>query len=170
MAVCCRTSKCFAMAKRLVQTALSRALGQGSAAQSRPGSASHMDYKSARRMSQRFECKANSSAGFVELAPEFPWTAEDLYEELERVPGVRKVSWQTTKTSQGNVGDHRSERNILVYSSLARLCQPLEFEVTRNNQKKDRHAPFTVTVCFKEPPRDWVAKAWRILSHVCAGK
>ena len=121
-------------------------------------------------MSQRFEYSANSKAGFVELGPQFPWTAEDLYEELERVPGVLKVSWQTTKTSQGNVGDHRSERNILVYSSLARLCQPLEFEVTRNNHMKDRCAPFMVTVCFKAPPRDYVPEAWRILSHVCSGK
>ena len=121
-------------------------------------------------MSQRFEYKANSSAGFVELAPEFPGTAEDLYEELERVPGSLKVSWQTTKTSQGNVGYHYGERNILMYSSLARLCQPLAFEVTRNNHKKNRHAPFTVTVCFKEPPPGYVPEAWRILSHVCAGK
>ena len=129
-----------------------------------------MDYRGSRRLSQRFDYKANSSAGFVDLAPEFSWTAEDLYEELERVPGVLKVSWQTTKTSQGNVGVHRSERNTLVYSSLARLCQPLEFEVTQNNHKKDRHALFTVTVCFKEPPPGCVPEAWRILSHVCAGK
>ena len=86
------------------------------------------------------------------------------------MPGVYKVDWHTTKTEQGNLGDRYSERNMLVYSSLARRCQPLEFEVTRWNHKKDRHAPFTVTVCFKEPPRDCVAEAWRILSHVCAGK
>ena len=124
-------------------------------------------------MNQRFEYNANSLACLVELGPRFPWTAEDLYKELERVPGVAKVSWQTTKTSQSNVGDHASERNILVYSSLSGprpVSRPLEFEVTRNNHMKDPRVPYTVTVCFKTPPTDLIPEAWRILSEVCAGR
>ena len=65
------------------------------------------------------------------------------------------------------------EQNILVYSSR---CGPdasrlsMEFELTRHNHMKDENVPFTVTACFKTPPAELRAEAWRILLHVTAGK
>ena len=99
-------------------------------------------------------------AGFVELAPQFPWTAHDLYAELERVPGVLKVSWFYSL-----VGDHKRAHNILVWSEAA--SKPLEFEVKLWQQSP---SSFAVSVCFKEPPMGLIPEAWRILRTVSAGK
>ena len=35
---------------------------------------------------------------------------------------------------------------------------------------KDANVPYTVSVCFKTPPRDLISEAWRILRAVTAGK
>lgn len=114
-------------------------------------------------------------AGFVELSPKYKWRENDLWSALSTVVGVTDLKWQSTKTSQGNEGNHWAERNILVWSGTgepgsASSKKPLEFEVTRHGHMADRNAPFTVTVCFKTPPPDSVAEAWRILMAVTAGK
>ena len=99
-------------------------------------------------------------AGFVELAPQFQWTAQDLYAELQRVPGVLKVSWDTP-----------CEANILVWSSLAgpeAANKPLEFLVKQ--YMSPGGAASAITVCFKEPPTGLFREARRGLSTVCAGK
>ena len=57
-----------------------------------------------------------SRSGFVELAPTCVATAGQLYEWLEDCHGlVERVEWQSSKASQGNAGDHASQRNIKVF-------------------------------------------------------
>ena len=83
------------------------------------------------------------------------------------------MEWHSWKTSQGNIGDHYMDRNILVYSNR---CGPgsassrIEFELTRHNHMKSTNMPFTVSACFKTPPPELRAEAWRILLRVTAGK
>ena len=86
---------------------------------------------------------------------------------------VERVEWQTTKTEQGNIGKHESERNIKVFpfqpGALAGKKRFLEFEVTRNDHMSE-NAPCrkTVTVMFKDPPGDLVPVAWNSLrSRLC---
>ena len=152
---------------------------QGSA---RPGSASraepkrlwgHVSYGGSRRKNQRFEYAPNSTAGFAELHPIYVPRPEEFFQMLQRVPGVREVKWQTSKTSQNNKGDHYMESNVLVYSDLggpASQNASFEFELTRNNHMNNKEVPFTVTACFKNPPRDLIPEAWRILRKVTEGK
>merc|ERR1712051_610629 len=40
----------------------------------------------------------------------------------------------------------------------------------RHNHMQNKSVPFTVTTCFKGPPRELIAKAWRILRAVTDGK
>ena len=54
----------------------------------------------------------------MELAPKYVPKPEDLFESLQKVPGVAEVKWQTSKKSQGNVGNHCCEQSILVYSAI----------------------------------------------------
>ena len=108
---------------RLFEAAL-QDVEQGSA---RPGSASHVgpvplwdhvSYGGSRRKNQRFQYGSSSTAGFAELHPRYVPTAEEFFQSLQRVPGVREVKWQTSKTSQNNKGGHYMENNVLVYSNL----------------------------------------------------
>ena len=68
-------------------------------------------------MSTRFRYKnSETKSAFVELAATSPAaTPEQLYEWLIRCDLVERVEWQTSKTSQGNIGDQKSERNIKVF-------------------------------------------------------
>ena len=61
-----------------------------------------------RRKRLRFEYSSNSKSAFVELHPAFKPTPAEFKVLLEAVPGVTEVEWQTTKTSQDNVGNHYS--------------------------------------------------------------
>ena len=73
----------------------------------RPASGSqgdHVLYGGGRRLKHRFEYSLQSKAAFVELHPTYMPTAQEFKALLEEVPGVRSVDWQTSKTSQGNVG------------------------------------------------------------------
>ena len=84
------------------------------------------------------------------------------------------MEWQTIKTSQGNVGRHWSEKNVLVHTSIGlhvgSANPPIEFEITRNMHLKDIRAPFTVTAMLKDPPTRLIAEAWRILLHATEKK
>ncbi len=135
----------------------------------RPGSASHIHYGGSRIWKQRFEYSADSTAALVEFSPQHTPTPQEFYDDLRQVPGVHKVKWQTTKSSQNNPGPHYCEQNILVYSSLAQSAA-LEFELARNQHVENKTVPFTVSACFKPPPFDLIAEAWRILRVVSAGK
>ena len=147
-----------------------------------PGSASraeprrqwdHVSYGGSRRKNQRFQYAPNSTAAFAELHPTYVPTPEEFFQMLQRVPGVREVKWQTSKTSQGNAGGHYMESNVLVYSNLGGPVShnaPIEFELTRHNHMINKVVPFTVTACFKAPPRDLIPEAWRILLAVTEGK
>ena len=110
----------------------------------------------------------------MELSPLYPWKEEALYRALEQVDGVNKLEWHKPERSEGKSRNYWSEWTILVWSQLgpgsASSEEPMEFEVTRYNHMVTGERNFTVTVCFKEPPHDLVAEAWRILMAVTAGK
>ncbi len=135
---------------------------------SRPASGSqndHVLYGGGRRLKHRFEYGPNSKSALVELHPSFLPTPEEFKAIVEDVPGVTKVDWQTSKTSQHNVGNHYSEKNLLVYSSTGpgSASPPIEFELTRNRYLKDKRAKETVTAMFKDPPEGLIGEAWRLL-------
>ena len=116
------------------------------------------------------EYSETSNAGFVELHPDRLLTQQQFYDALEKVPEVEKVAWKEDKTSQGNVGSHYMERNINVFV-LGFASTPIEFELTRNQHMKDvSWRPYTLTACFKEPPKHLHHDAWRILMHVVKRK
>ena len=135
-----------------------------------PGSAStDPPYAGSRKLKQRFEYSESSNAGFVELAPESIPTAEEFRTALMNVPEVQMVEWKESKRSQGNVGNHHFEHNLNVW--VPGFARPLEFELTRDPHMVDmKGRPFTVSACFKEPPRALHADAWRILLHACKGR
>ena len=150
--------------KRIFQQAVQDATSSAH----RPASGSQGDdapYGGSRRLKQRFEYGPKSKAAFVELHPSFMPTPEEFKAHLEAVPGVTKVDWQTSKPSQGNVGNHYCEHNLLVYSSTGpgSASSPIEFELTRNQHVKDQRVKPTVTAMFKDPPEGLVGEAWRIL-------
>ena len=122
-------------------------------------------YGGSRRLKQRFEYGKDSRSAFVELDPSYMPTAEEFKALLEAVPGVAHVEYQTTKTSQGNIGQHYFERNLLVHSQTGpgSASPPIEFELTRNQHVKDKTITPTVTAMFKDPKDGQVGEAWRIL-------
>ena len=92
---------------------------------------------------------------------------------LEKVEGVVRVEWQTSKTWQRNVGDHYSERNLFVFSEMlgpGSASKPIEFELTRHQHTKDPNIVPTLTAMFKEPPNGLIGEAWRILLAATDGK
>ena len=124
-------------------------------------------YGGSRNPKTRFRYKSpNTKAAFVELASTCVPTAENLYEWLDACNLVERVGWQETKTSQGYIGNHYSERNIKVFPKQQRAGsatqQFLEFQITRNAHMSD-------SVMFKEPPEHLVPHAWQILRDVYRG-
>ena len=68
-------------------------------------------------MANRFRYKnPNSLSGFAELHPAHVATSVQLYEWLNDCDLVERVEWQSSKASQGNVGNHASQRNSKVFS------------------------------------------------------
>ncbi len=134
-----------------------------------PGSASAVAYGGSRREAQRFEYSEASRAGFVELSPHPLMTGDCLYAALADDRAVRRVVHNTTKTSQGNAGNHYMEQNLLAY--VAGFERPVEFELTRHQHMRPAPGrPYTVTACFKQPPAGMEAVAWQILLRVTAGR
>ena len=91
---------------------------------------------------------------------------------LKTFPGITEVEWQTTKASQGNIGDHYSQRNVLVRTSIApsSASSKIEFELTRNMHMVDNNVPFALNAMFKDPPERLISEAWRILLYATHGK
>ena len=92
---------------------------------------------------------------------------------LEKVEGVDRVEWQTSKTWQRNEGNHYCERNLLVYSKMLGAGydhKPMEFELTRHQHTDDPKVKPTLTAMFKDPPNGMVGEAWRILLLATKGK
>ena len=134
-------------------------------------------YAGSRRLKQRFEYRENSRSAFVELHrfwyPPKEEGPQEFKRLLEAVPGVERVEWQTTKASQGDVGKHYCQQNLLVYSSIpgpGSASPPIEFELTRNQHMKDKRVTPTLTAMFKDPPEGLIAEAWRILLSATKGK
>ena len=139
--------------------------------------ASREHYAGSRRPNQRYEYSIKSKAAFLELHQDwYPDKNEgpQLFKELlEKVQGVDRVMWKTSKTSQGNEGNHYCERNLLVYSNMlgpAYVRKPMEFELTRHQHSNDPEVKPTLTAMFKEPPNGMVGEAWRILLLATKGK
>ena len=68
-----------------------------------------------------------------------------------------------------------SERNIKVFPRRhpagSATDKFLEFGVTRHaHMSQNAGCPYTVTVMFKDPPKDLAPHAWGILRHICKGK
>ena len=98
-------------------------------------------------------------AGYVELQPQFQWTAEILCAELAQVPGVLAANCET------------DERTIWVTCQPTGLAQSvvLKFVVVRSDQPIPGGQP-SVCVCFKKALACLYSEAWRILDHVTRGK
>ena len=134
-------------------------------------------YGGSRALANRFRYKNRKSwSAFVELAPTCVVTPDQLYDWLGTCHAlVERVEWQSSKTSQGSVGDHVSEHNIKVFPKQQHAGSAtqkfLEFEVARNaHMSENAPCPFTASVMFKDPPAHLVPHAWGILRHVCRGK
>ena len=80
-------------------------------------------YAGSRCLKQRYEYSQNSRSAFVELHRSWYPPKEEGPQEfkawLEAVPGVERVEWQNGKASQGKVGEHYCEQNLLVYTSIS---------------------------------------------------
>ncbi|CAK0799542.1 unnamed protein product [Prorocentrum cordatum] len=112
---------------------------------------------------------ANSTAGFVELSPSHVMTPDSLHIALAADRAVRRAVRNSTKTSQGNVGSHYMEQNLLVY--VAGFERPVEFELTRHlHMKPAPGRSYTVTARFKQPPIGMEAVAWQVLLRITKGK
>ena len=111
-------------------------------------------------------------AGFIEMASE--WSQDSPHAEIRKfrhallaVPGVTQVTLhpECTKKQQNNGGSHYQEHNFVVYTEKSGRHW-MEFELTRNDHMSGDHN-FTVTACFKQPRREHVPEAWRVLTHAC---
>ena len=83
------------------------------------------------------------------------------------------MEWQSTKRSQGSVGNHYCEQNLLVYSSFAgpgSASPPIEFLLTRNQHLKHRNVKPMLTAIFKDLPKGLIGEAWRILLEATDSK
>ena len=56
-----------------------------------------------RKESQRYSHSSKSRAGFVELGPAHMMNADQLFQALKRVPGVRHVAWNRSKSCRGTL-------------------------------------------------------------------
>ncbi len=111
-----------------------------------------------------------NGAAFIELKDD-KMRGDELFQVLERVPGVHRVYWQTCKSDQGNhsqrklgtpymgVG-HFLERNVFVKSKLFKRA--FEFELTRSMHTRTMG---TCSMAFKVAPDGQLLEAWRILRH-----
>ena len=167
--VCTNYINIFSLYGVIVYAASFAIVLHSSSSESVPPNRKHMFYGGSRKLAQRYQYSYAAKAAFVELSPSQQPTAQELYDQLSKVPGIKEVKWQSSKNSQGNAGNHECERNVLVVPAVA-PNNVLEFEITRNNHMTDPNVPHTVSVCFKEPPRDLVGEAWRILRDVTTGK
>ena len=78
-----------------------------------PGSARVGEgYQGSRKEAQRFEYSENSRAGFVEFAPKCHPTNQQFFDGLGCAPGVQRVDWKSSTTSQHNAGNHHMGRDI----------------------------------------------------------
>ena len=87
-------------------------------------------------MAHRYRYKEESNSAFAELSADHTATPEQLFQWLNECEDVDRVEWETTKTSQGNIGKHHSQSNIKVFPKT--VCAGsatqvlLEFEITCN--------------------------------------
>ncbi|CAK0808294.1 unnamed protein product [Prorocentrum cordatum] len=136
----------MAAAARMIRHALPVSQGQAL-----PAPGTEAPYAGSRRLAQRYEYKGTSFLGMVELHPQRLLTREEFKTNLLAAPGVLKVVDTSSKTSQGNRGDHVFEHNLEVHLHREPHAA-LEFEITRNNHMKHMEGrPYTDTAMFKAP-------------------
>lgn len=132
-----------------------------------------LDHNSFAFMSQvRFEYENITLAGFIEMSPEWSQDSPKVVirkfrHALLAVPGITQVKLhpEGTKKQQNNGGSHYQEHNFVVYTETTGQHW-MEFELTRNDHMSGEHN-FTVTACFKQPRREHVPEAWRVLTQAC---
>ena len=113
---------------------------------------------------------AASTAGFVELSPAHAMKPAELHDALAADLAVSRVVYNSTKTLEGNPGNHYMEQSLLAYV-IGFPGKPLEFELVLHQHVKPSPASsYTVTVCFKPPPEGMEAVAWQVLMRVVQGK
>ncbi|CAK0844998.1 unnamed protein product [Prorocentrum cordatum] len=138
--------------------------------QALPAPGTEAPYAGSRRLAQRYEYKGTSFSGIVELHPQRLLTREGFKTNLLAAPGVLKVVDKSSKSSQGNRGDHVFEQNLEVHLHREPHVA-LEFEITRNSHMKHMEGrPYTETAMFKDPPKRHHAAAWRVLLHAVKGR
>ena len=59
---------------------------------------------------------AASTAGFVELSPMHAMEPAELHDALAADPAVSRVVYNSTKTSEGNPGNHYMEQSLLAFA------------------------------------------------------
>ncbi|CAK0810847.1 unnamed protein product, partial [Prorocentrum cordatum] len=134
----------MAAAARMLRHALPVSQGQAL-----PAPGTEAPYAGSRRLAQRYEYKGTSFSGMVELHPQRLLTREEFKTNLLAAPGVPKVLDKSSKTSQGNRGDHVFEQNLEVHLHREPHVA-LEFEITRDNHMKHMEGrPYTETAMFK---------------------
>ena len=133
-------------------------------------------YVGSRRRRYRFRYGEESRAGFVELLPSFyprrEQAPQEFKELLERVTGVERVELKATRASQGDLGQHYCDANLLVYSSFAgpnSASPPIVFVLTRHQHMQNSMVEPTLTAMFRDPPKGLLREAWRILLDATDG-
>ncbi|CAK0881623.1 unnamed protein product, partial [Prorocentrum cordatum] len=157
----------MAAAARMLRPALPVSRGQAL-----PAPGTEAPYAGLRRLAQRYEYKGTSFSGMVELHPQRLLTREEFKTNLLAAPGVLKVVDASSKTSQGNRGDHVFEQNLEVHLHREPHVA-MEFEITRNSHMKHmERRPYTETAMFKDPPppKRHHAAAWRVLLRAVKGR
>ena len=124
--------------------------------------------QSTRMAKSLFRYPYESGAAFIELKDD-KMRGDELFQVLQRVPGVDRVYWQTCKNEQGNHSQRKLgtpymgvrqflEQNVFVKSKLFKM--PFEFELTRSMHSKTMG---TCSMAFKKAPDGQLLEAWRIL-------
>ena len=121
-----------------------------------PGCASiRKEYRGSRKERQRFQYDVNSTAGFIEMAPNRNPPHCEFMKFLKGAQNVERAEWKEAKR----------ERNINV--NVKGFKRPIEFQMITHQHMKH---PTTVSADFKPPPIEVHRDAWHILLHVVKDK
>ena len=133
--------------------------GPGSVSQG--GRGGGISYGDSRKAAGRYRYKTSSAGVFVELAPMYLPSSDDLFQWLGACREVARVEWDTSKAAQWSTGHHYSDQNIKVFPNAdsrgSATPEYLEFEIVRSPVyhlccDTPLQRPHTVPVMFKPPP------------------
>jgi len=141
-------------------------------------------YRGSRLQKARYMYENTIRANFIELGVEHQLSADDFYDLLCEVKGVRAVALHPqSKLEQNNPGaqdpnqrlrrkGHYQAHNFMVFSELyPDDVRGMEFELTENQHSKDPTLPLTISACYKEQRNNERSlEAWRIPRAAVSGK